>query len=165
LAAGVSKAVVLAAIALAAASGCRAEKAAESPAPQAAEPSARLSELDALEHDLAIAEQRLSSLVQRKLAATDRIVSGADEMQDRAIQVPESDEEGGLDEQAATGWRRDELATPCDLACRALASMKRSADSICAISGESDARCVRARSRVTAAEGRVERAGCACRER
>lgn len=51
----------------------------------------------------------------------------------------------------------------CDLVCRALASMRRSAARICEIVGEKDARCSRAQSQVESAAHRVERAGCTCK--
>jgi hypothetical protein len=40
--------------------------------------------------------------------------------------------------------------------------MRRAADRICAIAGEGDARCERARGRVEEAAQRIERAHCAC---
>jgi hypothetical protein len=154
----------VAAIGLGATLGCRAEKAAESPATAPPEQPPRLSELDALEHDLAIAEQRLNAQVDRKLAARGdgAALGGAGEDGD---ELPEQAPKKQREATSAPPWRDAEHATPCDLACRALASMKRSAESICSISGEADARCVQARTRITSAEERIRRAGCACRER
>ncbi len=43
----------------------------------------------------------------------------------------------------------------CEVACRALGSMKRAAEHVCRATGTSDARCGRARNRVTAASERV----------
>jgi hypothetical protein len=50
----------------------------------------------------------------------------------------------------------------CELACRAFASMRRSAERICSLTGDADARCTRARSRVDEAAQRIARAQCAC---
>lgn len=50
-------------------------------------------------------------------------------------------------------------ASPCTNACRALASMARSADHVCGLAGEGDTRCESARSRVERATDRV-RAQC-----
>jgi hypothetical protein len=52
--------------------------------------------------------------------------------------------------------------SPCDVACRALDSMRRSATRICELTGDADERCNGARTRVTRAAQQVERAGCAC---
>lgn len=50
----------------------------------------------------------------------------------------------------------------CKTACRALASMRRSADRICELAGAEHERCSWARERVADATGRVQRAGCSC---
>lgn len=50
----------------------------------------------------------------------------------------------------------------CAVACKALASMKRSTDYLCKLAGESDLRCVDARERVRNARERVRRAACPC---
>lgn len=55
------------------------------------------------------------------------------------------------------------VGSTCDLVCKALASMRRSADRICEITGDEDPRCTKARGRVSDAASRVERAGCTCR--
>lgn len=47
--------------------------------------------------------------------------------------------------------------SPCEIACRALSSMKRSADHVCEISSEQDERCSRAQNRVAQAGERVRR--------
>lgn len=51
---------------------------------------------------------------------------------------------------------------PCLVACAALASMKRSADHVCGMAGESDAACTGARTRVSRATERVVAACPAC---
>ena len=51
----------------------------------------------------------------------------------------------------------------CEVACRALASMRRSADRLCGLSAGGDAgRCDDARGRVTRAEGKVKERCPAC---
>lgn len=50
----------------------------------------------------------------------------------------------------------------CETACKALASMRRSADRICELAGSAHERCAWARSRVADASERVQRAGCRC---
>lgn len=52
-------------------------------------------------------------------------------------------------------WRE-----PCTEACRALASMRRAAETICRLAGPEDARCQGARRRVQEGEGRASPCGC-----
>lgn len=145
--------------------------------PPAKEPAAepRLTEIDALEHDLTVAEQRLNTQLDKKLEAPpppalDEIDQGADDKKREDLparsesSVPEGTVRDAEQAETERRWRRAKLATPCDAACRALASMRRSAERICEIAGASDERCLRARRRVESAAERVERAGCACRE-
>ncbi|WP_437971779.1 hypothetical protein WMF04_21840 [Sorangium sp. So ce260] len=47
-------------------------------------------------------------------------------------------------------------ATPCETACRALASMNRAAQHLCGVAGDADQRCDAARTRVKSATDRVE---------
>jgi hypothetical protein len=63
---------------------------------------------------------------------------------------------------AASGELRSEAGSPCDIACRALASMRRSGEGICRLAGEGSERCARARERVVRAGERVAAAGCEC---
>jgi hypothetical protein len=51
---------------------------------------------------------------------------------------------------------------PCETACKALASMKRSQTRICDLAGAGHERCSWAKQKVADATARVERAGCAC---
>lgn len=48
-----------------------------------------------------------------------------------------------------------DAANACSTACKALASMRRSADHLCVLAGDGDARCTDARSRVQSATDRV----------
>ncbi len=60
--------------------------------------------------------------------------------------------------------RRSGEVNRCDVACKALSSMRRSRDRICELTADDDARCTGATTRVDDATGRVTRAGCACSE-
>ncbi|MBK6514035.1 MAG: hypothetical protein IPG04_07915 [Polyangiaceae bacterium] len=53
-------------------------------------------------------------------------------------------------------------ASRCELACKALGSMRRSSEYVCRLAGPADPRCELARARVVKAEGRVSSAGCRC---
>lgn len=53
-------------------------------------------------------------------------------------------------------------ASGCELACRALGSMTRSTDRLCALTSASDARCQAARERTRAASERVQKSCGAC---
>jgi len=67
---------------------------------------------------------------------------------------------------AAQGRPRPAAAAPkkarrpdiCELACRALGSMRRSASRLCELTGDDDERCGRVRERVSGARGRVANA-------
>jgi hypothetical protein len=52
--------------------------------------------------------------------------------------------------------------SPCQVACRALASMERAALRLCELSGQDDARCVRAQERLDQAQVRVESSCSTC---
>jgi hypothetical protein len=65
---------------------------------------------------------------------------------------------------AEEGAVQPDAGSSCELACRALSSMRRAADRICSIAGESAPRCSRARVRVETASGRVNGASCVCRD-
>jgi hypothetical protein len=160
-------------VALAATVACATRESAPPAAPPAEAPEhRRLTEVDALEHDLEVAEQRLERELGHKLAQTEKKADDLDEDAAGAPTTPPASggegEPAGADQPqkpAEPEWDRAELASPCDQACRALLSMRRSADAICRISGAESERCTRARGRVSRAEQRVRDAGCACRER
>ena len=143
-----------------------------------------LTELDALEHDLAVSEQRLEAQLgrrQRALADSRRreSESGVEESKKtEPAEPPPAEEPSEVDSDEEKPRRRDEapqqslpqaeaartgkVGSPCDMACRALSSMRRSAERICAIAGAEDQRCSRARGRVAAAEERIRHAACEC---
>jgi hypothetical protein len=150
--------------------------------------SEKQNELDTLEHDLAVSEERLAGYLAGRGSEL-----RAETSKDDAARGREEGETSTSAEAPATELGRRPAAKPkksdarpadgagaaapaplptapapdtgsaCDLACQALSSMRRSADRICAIAGESDPRCARARARVEDAVGRVSRASCACR--
>lgn len=72
-----------------------------------------------------------------------------------AEKAPEAPAEG---EAAASGG----VGSSCDLLCRALSSMKRSADGICGLTSEQNERCVSARQRVAVSARQLSDMGCAC---
>lgn len=166
-------------VALAATVACATRESAPPPAPPVETPEhRRLTEVDALEHDLEVAEQRLERELGQKLAQSEAKSDDLDEETAGTPATPparpsEPDGAGadrpekseGAAPSAQPEWNRAELASPCDKACRALLSMRRSTDAICRLSGDGSERCTRARQRVSRAEQRVKGAGCACRER
>jgi hypothetical protein len=76
-------------------------------------------------------------------------------------QAPADAGEGG-DEDDAEERAEREHEERCELACRALGSMRRAAEHVCRAAGASDARCGRARERVGAAEQKVKESCDAC---
>jgi hypothetical protein len=140
-----------------------------------------LTELDALEHDLAVSEQRLEAqLVRRQRALADSRAgeTGAESKKTEPAEPPAAEEPAEVDGDEEKPRPRDEAprqsspqaeaartgkaGSPCDMACRALSSMRRSAERICAIAGADDERCTRARGRVAGAEERIRHAQCEC---
>jgi hypothetical protein len=155
----------------------------EAAPPAGAEGRKPLTELDALEHDLSISEQRLEAqLVRREQALADsrgrdrelesskkKAESSAEAPEEESDEAPAAEEEPRAGAPAPRAPELDEapaktakVGSPCDMACRALSSMRRSAERICALAGAADERCTRARGRVSAAEERIRRAQCEC---
>jgi hypothetical protein len=162
--------------------------------PEAAPPPAKgaegrkpLSELDALEHDLSVSEQRLQSQLSRReqALADSRARQGEAKSSKETEPSPAPPEEGAAGAADADQRPRPrsgapaprsppepepeeppaktaKVGSPCDMACRALSSMRRSAERICELAGAADERCARARGRVSAAEERIRRAQCEC---
>lgn len=117
-------------------------------------------DLAALEREMDSAQARIDGVVsQRVTLALDK--DAASEPKEPAATTPaESVSETPGEEYAAPA--RAETPSPCETACKALSSMRRSAERICEIVGEPDARCVRARERVGESSTQVEKAGCVC---
>lgn len=63
---------------------------------------------------------------------------------------------------SAAGGAPEEARTSCENACKALSSMRRSAERICSLTSSEAERCTRARGRVEAAEKRLAQAECSC---
>ncbi|MBN1608168.1 MAG: hypothetical protein JW940_16160 [Polyangiaceae bacterium] len=159
----------------------------EATLPYAGSPGAgSLTEMDALEHDLLVSEQNLDAQLARKqrIALSEHSApestSGrfatpppsaptkpSPEPQARprsghkasrapaATPAPTAEPEAGPESPYLVG-------SPCDIACRALASMRRSAERLCVLAGADHPRCQQASSRVHAAAQRVRQAGCMC---
>jgi hypothetical protein len=161
---------------------------APAPVEASATPSGGGGEIDALLHDLRIAKER----VDRELARKEQLAVAREQELDRAAAdaapssppatggsgsrarperksapgpapAPEKKREQAHDERAEAESSSDSVGSPCDTACRALASMERSAARICSLTSMGDARCVSAREMVAASRERVESSGCWCR--
>ena len=173
--------------------GQAARRAPEAPAPaqrQSASPESELdasSELAALEDDLAASERKLLSQLDRRRhepkqtrqdypgARSKAPESGgagagtADEAPAPASQPAQPEPSIGAAEgrPLADGEpaEREARGSPCEVACRALSSMQRIAERICALTSETHPRCESARGRVQEAEQRMALGGCACATR
>ena len=131
-----------------------------------------LTELDALEHDLDQSERFLFAQLER--ARTKAEIARAPAADEEWKEVPprQPPPTAGARKKPATAPAQqaapktsEELSargSACDLSCRALRSMRRSADGICELAGQTDARCQKARERVRVGEERVRGVGCAC---
>jgi hypothetical protein len=78
----------------------------------------------------------------------------APQAQPRPAEAPKKDEKKGTDAQPKTA------GSACEIACRALGSMKRAAEAICRMTSQEDDRCLSARKRVNDSASRVERCSC-----
>lgn len=143
--------------------------------PAGAPPGPELSELDALEHDLDVSERRLEEHLR---VATAQPASAADSAtSDGEVADEPGSAEGTAAPRASAPApepqprappkreeRRQEHARAddaCALSCRALASMRRAAESICELVPGAP-RCLSATGRVERAERKVHAADCAC---
>ncbi len=157
----------------------------EAPPPPPEQPRSQVSELEALDLDLQQANKHLEEQLRRKQsehyrAATEGRSEGEQKTPNKPVAPPKKKPniaQGGATEKppsadpAVPERDKDAEATdrpvgvrgsPCDLACRALKSMERSAQRICAIAGDSSERCQKARRTVARANERVREAGCQC---
>lgn len=167
LARGCFVAVLLALLA----SGCGAAggSGAEPKSAPAREP---LTELDALQRDFDVSEARLTAQLERQVAEP---ASAQEKKKAEATPPAEAApapkaataprDKDRADDEAATGQAQAEgsVGSACDLVCRALGSMRRSADGICSLTSEQHERCTTARGRVERAARQVSAAGCLCR--
>ena len=122
--------------------------------PASIAPASQPEDIDSLEAALAREEDSLRSLV--SLA----------ESPPKEEALPDAPPPASPPSPTATGASRavelENSERPCDRACRALDSMRRSADGICRLSGDDEDRCQRAQARVDAAGELVRGAGCSC---
>ena len=145
------------------ASGCAAAgKQAAPTAPEAPEPVSPSTtgmpadeavDIETLEADLAREEEVLRSL----MAQRDIVADGPTEMQEPPSKSPQQPPVSGMSEAEPESGEK----TRCGRACRALESMRRSAEGICRLA-EGEERCDRAKERVGDAETMVSSAGCSC---
>jgi hypothetical protein len=157
-------------------SACGAGAGAAGREPSSAPAREPLTELDALQRDFDTSEARLTAQLERQLAAP----GTAQEKKADAGPPAEAAPAPASAPKAATAGPRDKdragdettaseaqaegtVGSACDLVCRALGSMRRSADGICSLTGEPHQRCSSARGRVERAARQVAGAGCQCR--
>ncbi len=112
-------------------------------------------DLDTLASEIESAERELAAELGARTADTPKPTE------------PAAGGEGMVEEKKAepTATPSPEAArpsSPCETACKALGSMKRSQQRICEIAGAAHERCEWAKQRVTEATSRVEKAGCSC---
>jgi hypothetical protein len=146
--------------------GAAAPAPAQAPAPESTQATpARLTELDALERDFDVSAQQLAVQLQRreiesKPASEDAdkpLEKKKDERAAAATPAPAPAANAG-----APGADYAAIGGPCDLMCRALSSMRRSAGGICSLAGNEHERCRKAQLRLSLSEQQVQEAGCAC---
>jgi len=156
------------------ASACGAGAGAAGPEPSSAPAREPLTELDALQRDFDTSEARLTAQLERQLAAPGaaqekKVDAGllaevAPAPAPKVATVGPSDKDRTGDETTASEAQAEgTVGSACDLVCRALGSMRRSADGICSLTGEQHQRCSSARGRVERAARQVAGAGCQCR--
>ena len=148
------------------------------------EPQPDPTDLDALERDLALQEARLDQALGPRLAlrqapaepstsvpaagapapppapAETAPASRAPDAYDADDERLAEGEQGAAEAQSSKDKREE--ASPCETGCRAVASMRRSAEAICRLSGAAHARCQYAGQRVSEAAQRLEQARCTC---
>jgi hypothetical protein len=136
-----------------------------------------ITELDALEHDLDVASGRLDAQLEKKRRAPVLRDEGEGKDEDKLKQQqgqpppppgPAKPPKPAPSEDVKAESRTEsigQVGAPCDVACRAFASMKRSAARICELAGSTHERCTRAKARVAEAERRIATAGCECKQR
>ncbi|HEY3500198.1 MAG TPA: hypothetical protein VGK73_36155, partial [Polyangiaceae bacterium] len=134
--------------------------------PPSGEPAAPAGELDALVHDLEVSAQRIDAELVRKreealAAADDRSAPTSEGSAERGgaaapskprvskapapAAAPSGPGNAAPPAPAPAPEPQATVGGPCDIMCRALASMERSATRICELTSESDERCVSAR--------------------
>jgi hypothetical protein len=125
-----------------------------------------LTELDVLQRDFDESEARLAVQLEGgqgdSTALQPREAEGA--APSAAAPLPKAEAQPRDDGPASNGAPPQDAPAPaCDLLCRALSSMRRSADGLCSLTSEQHDRCTGARERLAVAVRRVTAAGCSCR--
>jgi len=118
--------------------------------------------LDGLAASFEEAERRLAAL-----GLSDLGLDGAERSDDRATDKPDADAEpkaGGLARDGELSKKKlaNRRAERCTVACRALASMRRSAEGLCRMVGDEDPRCESVNERAERARRTVARVCPAC---
>jgi hypothetical protein len=154
--------------------------AAVAPEPQSTvAPAPRLTELDALERDFEVSAGQLTAQLRRR--ELERLPQGSPGQtpvrgeSQREPKDPDDERKKKQENAGAPPPAEPKVAdastpvpdyaavgSPCDLMCRALSSMQRSASGICSLAGEEHERCRTALSRLKLAQEQVSQAGCAC---
>lgn len=151
-------------------------------------PTLNLTELESLEHDLRESEARLDAELARKSEPSSATQAAPAEVEGEApasrpqksadsagsapgsgsgaaagapARRPRAPDANPLPSSSSPDAEAGERGSPCDLGCRALASMHRAQARICEIAGPGP-RCQAAIERVEAATERVRTAGCEC---
>lgn len=132
-----------------------------------------LTEIDALEHDLAVGEEKLRAALAKRQedhppppqqrGRRPPQISAPQPAAKPEKKTPSGDAPSPAPEEGTSQEWLGAVGGPCDLACRALGSMRRSGERICALTAPADTRCRRARSRIEDATRRVQEGRCACR--
>lgn len=143
---------------------------AAAPAPESTQAGpTRLTELDALERDFDVSAEQLAVQLRRREVEAKPAPGDADKT------LEKKKEEGAgsatptpapppapAQNASPAGADYAAIGGPCDLMCRALSSMRRSAGGICSLAGDQHERCRKAQLRLTLSERQVQDAGCAC---
>lgn len=96
-------------------------------------------------------------------ALQNAMLEGRGEIREHGVEepMPEPLKRSGSDGVSTTGIRR-EATDRCERACQALASMRRSAERLCELTGEADERCASVRQRLENAADLVRRSCSSC---
>jgi hypothetical protein len=115
------------------------------------------SDLEALAEQIETAERSLSAQLGADSPATPAAGQPGPEPEGTQ-KKPAVHEPGGLTAEQSPS----QPSSPCETACKALASMRRSQERICELTTPTHERCEWAKQKVADATARVDRAGCAC---
>jgi len=129
-----------------------------------------MTELEAQQHDFDVSvaqfdeqlARRRSELAPAQLKKEQAPVDGAAGVPAPVTTASPKAAEKAPDAPAPAEASSGGVGSSCDLLCRALSSMKRSADGICGLTSEQHERCVSARQRVAVSARQLSDMGCAC---